>query len=194
MKLVKANAKDGAWLKDLEKEIWPTPPAPPPEKRDSVAPVPPLSEENRKWMQDLEKELWPKSHKNGVVSLKAYRFLTEGELEHLTSILESGSVVVEMICTNMFGGYGIRIYEHEPYPHVGPQFILCVIEDHLPLSDGRKARPGGHHKLDDEDHVPGSGSTRAWEYFSKYTHTKSMKAMCEHYKLNKPEERSYYDY
>lgn len=152
-----------------------------------------LPDEEREWLKKLEVDLWPKDHKNGVVSLEASRQLTLQEFKRLTRILKSGSVVVEMICTNMFGGYGICIYEHEPYPHTGAQYLACVIEDHMPPRNGI-VDPDRHGKLSEPGHVAGSGSTRAWNYFSKYTHTEEMKAWCKKYKLRKPEERYHYDY
>ena len=153
-----------------------------------------LLDADREWLQELEKDLWPKDHKNGVVSLEASRPLTVPEFKRLNQILKSGSVVVEMISTNMFGGYGIQIYEHEPYPHTGPLYLACVTEDHMPLRKGEVIRPGHHRKLDEKGHPSGSGSTRAWNYFSKYTHTKVMEGWCAKYKLHKPEKRYHYDY
>lgn len=167
-----------------------------------------LSEKDRDWLKQLDKDLWPPDHKNGVVSLEASRDLTHDEYERLTRILDEGNVVLEMICTNMFGGYGIRIYDHEPYPGTGAQYLACITEDHLPATKTRFERevtgkgkkikapsPSGRHKkLDEEGHVAGSGSNRAWNYFSKYTHTNQMRDFCKQYKLDAPQSRGHYDY
>lgn len=166
-----------------------------------------LSDKDRTWLKNLEKALWPPTHKNGPVSLEASRDLTNKEYETLTRILDEGNVVVEMICTNMFGGYGIQIYEHEPFPGTGAQYLACVTEDHLPAKKtrferdpvGRKTKatapsPGRHKKLEEEGHVAGTGSQRAWDYFTKYTHTDKMRAHCKQYKLEEPHSQGHYDY
>jgi hypothetical protein len=166
-----------------------------------------LSEVDRDWLKKLDSSLWPPDHKNGVVSLEASRDLTNEEYETLTRILDEGNVVVEMICTNMFGGYGIRVYEHESYPGVGLQYLCCVTEDHLPsehtrferdlLEEGKGGvlpKPSRYKKLEESGHVAGEGSTRAWNYFSRYTHTDKQREFCKKYKLGAPQPRSHYDY
>jgi hypothetical protein len=157
--------------------------------------VQPLPDTDRDWLKALEEALWPPKHKNGVVSLEASRKLSEEEYETLTRILEEDRVVVEMVSTNMFGGYGICLYEHEMYPHTGAQYLCCIIEGHLPATKTRYERevPSKGSK-GEPDRIPGSGSTRAWDYFAKYTHTPAMKAFCIKYRLKQPEARYNYDY
>lgn len=151
-----------------------------------------ISDDDRAWLTSLNDDLWPSGHKNGVVSLEPSRVLTESEFERMTALFEKKVVVLEMITTNMFGGYGVRVYEHAPYPGTGPMPLACFIEGHLPPARSRYDRdidkPAG------PDRRPGEGSTRAWRYFSAYTHTEEMRGFCKRYGLEAPHGRSHYDY
>jgi hypothetical protein len=152
-----------------------------------------LSEEDRVWLQNLNESLWPANHKakDSPVSVKAYRLLTHEELDQLTAILDKEVTVNEMVCTNMFGGYGMIVHAHELYPGTGAEELLYLTEGNLP--------PPSRFERDveafrEKDRVSGSGSTRAWNYFSKYTHSKKNRAWLKGYKLPAPQSRGHYDY
>lgn len=158
--------------------------------------VQPLSDDDRDWLKALDDKIWPETPGGGdFITLKAARPLKEDELTRLTRLLNEGNLVVEMFSTSMFGGYGVRLYEHEPYPHAGPVHLVSVIEGHIPPpSRYDREVPSKKSSKVDKDKIPGSGSTRAWKYFSKYTHTPKMTAYCAQYRLKKPQERNHYDY
>lgn len=153
-----------------------------------------LSDEDREWLKALNEKLWPPDHKNGVVSLEASRQLSNNEYERVTRLLDEENLVLEFISTNMFGGYGLRIYDHEPFPGTGAQYLGTLIEGHLPAKRTRFERDVLKPGKKAPDHTPGSGSQRAWDYFSKYTHTDKMKALCKQYKLEAPRGQGHYDY
>ena len=156
----------------------------------------PLPDEEREWLKALNESLWPKDRKNrSPVKLEAHRQLTHKEKERLFKILDTHLAVVEMFCTNMFGGYGINVYAHEQYPGTGPDFLLAITEDNLPPRS-RLSRIDGETEPAPEK-FPGCGRDDAWELFSKYTHTEQMKVWVNEYrrfKLNPPRDRSSYDY
>jgi len=154
----------------------------------------PLSDEDREWLKALNEKLWPPGHKNGVVSLEASRKLAPKEYERVTRILDEGNAILEFISTNMFGGYGVRFYDHEQFPGTGAEYLCCLIEGHLPAAKTRFERDVLKPGEQAPDRTPGSGSQRAWGYFSKYTHTDEMKALCKKYKLMEPKSQGYYDY
>ncbi len=143
-------------------------------------------EESRNFLIILHKSLWPDGHQNGVVSLEAFRKLSDDERVLLESVLKGSNFFYEMFCTNMFGGYGVRIYEHakEPFPGavIEPQHLLTLIENHL------------FDKMEEEDRLSGSGSSRGWDFFSQFTHTPEMKEFCRLYKRPLPRSRDSYDY
>ena len=152
-----------------------------------------LTDEERLWIKDLEKSLWPKDRKNpNPVKLEAHRQLTHDERDRVFKDIETFGLVVEMFSSNMFGGYGIAIYEHELYPHTGPQYLLAITEDNLPPPSRLERATGDSPKVAKK--VPGSGRDDAWELFSKFTHSDQMREWVDQYKLNKPRERDYYDY
>lgn len=155
-----------------------------------------ISDSDRDWLKALQKDLWPEEKPLPLlISLEAIRILTEEEYERLTRILDEKNLVVGMICTSMFGGYGVKLYEHEVYPHTGAQHLLSLTEDHLPPERTRFERDFSSEKATVSDRPGGGrGSNRAWLYFSRYTHTPEMMSYCKRYGLQIPFPRSYYDY
>jgi len=152
-----------------------------------------LPDAERDWLKSLQESLWPKDRKNGSpVKLEAHRQLTHEEKKRVFGLIETHGLVVEMFSSNMFGGYGIAVYDHEPYPHTGPQHLLTLTEDNLPWRS-RLSRIDGETKPG-PDKFPGCGRDDAWELFSKYTHSEQMRAWIKQYKLHAPRERSHYDY
>jgi hypothetical protein len=153
----------------------------------------PLPDEERTWLKELQESLWPETRKNNSpVKLEAHRQLKDEERDRVFKILDTHLLVVEMFSSNMFGGYGIAVYDHEPFPHAGPLHLLTLTEDNLPPWRTRFERIEGKESLPKK--VPGCGRDDAWELFSKYTHTPQMKEWIKQYKLNPPREQSYYDY
>lgn len=152
---------DLAWLKSLQSELWPPPPPgpyrPPYDRRSrSVDPF----------------------------KLEACRTLLPEELDRIFAAIPQHKLIAEMFMSGMFGGYGMRLYEHEPYPHTGAQFLVSIIEDHLP-------GPFGGEK---PKKPPGAGRPDAWEVFSRFTHTAQNQEWLKRYKLQPSRESTYYDY
>jgi len=94
------------------------------------------------WLRKLDRELWPKSKGQNPVK----QDLTREEFERVLACIAKYKLVAEMYSTNMFGGYGMRLYEHEPYP------------DHI-AGNVKEMSP----------RLPGCGRDDAWEIFSKFT-------------------------
>lgn len=136
-------------------------------------------------LRELQKELWPTPHGSGNgIKIKAKRPLTASEVKTIFNAIEQEKLLTEMFSANMFGGYGMDVYEHESYPGTGPVFLLRITEYDLPKElNSQLGKPSG-----------GSGSTDAWNLFSKYTHSAQNKEWLQMYKLPAPQERYHYDY
>jgi hypothetical protein len=156
-----------------------------------------LTAEERKWLTELNDELWPpltlEERRSGKhrIKLEAKRILQWTEFQKVMGIVETHRLLTSMFCTSMFGGYGMDVYEHEPFPGAGPLHVLRLIEDHLP--DPHRLQVGeGYDK-----HIrktPGVGRDDAWESFSKFTHSDRNTEWLKFYKMDPPRNRSHYDY
>ncbi|HVI42708.1 MAG TPA: hypothetical protein VM577_18925 [Anaerovoracaceae bacterium] len=124
------------------------------------------------FLRELQKDLSAK-----------FRQLSVAEVTMVLQAVEQNNLLTNMYSSHMFGGYGIEIFEQEPYPGTGPQLLLRFNEDHLPkdLCDGKRR-------------CQGCGKEDAWELFSKYTHADKNKKWLAMYKMPAPREQSYYDY
>lgn len=152
-----------------------------------------LNDEDRKWLTALDAELWPPKEKKGTtITLEAERPLTHVEFKRICTLIEDHGLLTSMFCTSMFGGYGMDVYEHEPFPGTGPTHLLRLVEDHMPvphpvlvIEEGydKHIRPGG-----------GVGRTDAWESFSRFTHSEQNAAWLKSYKMDPPQPRGHYDY
>lgn len=155
-----------------------------------------LTDEDRTWLQSLNAELWAKEHLETPeikhrIEIKARRPLTPAELERVEAIILGHSLMTDMFCIGMFGGYGMDVYEHEPAPDMGPIHLLRLVEGNMPdptpeqlaENPGKYSRPGG-----------GVGRDDAWECFSKHTHSERNVGWLKSYKRRPPEVRSRYDY
>ena len=158
---------DIAWLKKLQEDLWPPEPPPPPRARGNP-------------------------YAGMKIELDAKRTLTKKEFERVLGCIKKHKLVANMFSTSMFGGYGMKLYEHEPYPGTGAQFLVTIIEGHLPVPT-RYDRIAGNVKEKPKKH-PGCGREDAWKVFSKYTHTKQNRAWLKQYGLPEPHDQSYYDY
>jgi hypothetical protein len=147
-------------------------------------------EEDIEWLRALDADLWPPDHKNEIVALKASRMITKQELDRVLGSVEEHRLVTEMVMTNMFGGYGMRVYDNPAAPGVPLVPVLLLIEGHLPLNtrwsllDGQPAATK----------VPGSGRDEAWTLFSRYTHSEQNQAWLKLFGLKPSRSRSHYDY
>jgi hypothetical protein len=154
-----------------------------------------LTEEERAWLKAVHAELWPDQHikKNEVshrIKLTAHRPLTHVEFSRVLELIDARSLLTQMFSTSMFGGYGMHVYEHEPFPNTAPMLLLMLIEDHLPDPHRLAVAEG------DTRHIkrPGAGRDDAWESFSKFTHSERNIEWLKGYKMELPRDRSYYDY
>lgn len=136
-------------------------------------------------LKELNKSLFPTPQGGGNgIKLKAVRKLTAKEVQVIFEVIEHCNLLTSMFSANMFGGYGINVYDHESYPGTGPTHLLTITEFDLPPEMNAK----------DGQAAMGSGSEDAWNLFSKYTHSDQNRAWLKMYKMSEPQERYYYDY
>lgn len=156
-----------------------------------------LTDEERQWLVDLNGKLWPKEHTGtnpnikSRISMDALRTLTWEEFKEVERLVEQRTLLTSMICTGMFGGYGMDVYEHEVAPDLGPTLLVRLVEGHMPdphriqIAEGynKHIRPGG-----------GRGRQDAWEFFSKFTHSERNAGWLASYKMRAPRDQHHYDY
>jgi hypothetical protein len=160
-----------------------------------------LTDQDRAWLVALNEDLWPedetKRTKRTIV-LDASRKLLHEELDRICALIESAPLLTSMFSKGMFGGFGMLVYEHSAYPHVPPQQLLCLTEDHLPPPKGPSVYEhltGTAKPLPPEKKpAPGCGTDQGWEAFSKYTHSERNREWLKNYNMKAPQERHYYDY
>jgi hypothetical protein len=155
------------------------------------------SDDRLKWLRDLNSELWkeevsyvtsPRLKK--VVSLVVARPLTKQESDQVFACIEGDGLLTEMTSDSMFGGYCMLLYDHPPCFGVTPIKLFDLSERVLPPFD-RYDRLGGELPAEKK---PGCGTDRAWELFSRYTHSEKNRKWLEYYGMGPPRERGYYDY
>lgn len=146
-----------------------------------------LDDDTRAWMKALGKELPAASRWED-----AKRILTYEERDRIFATVESCNLLTSMFSKGMFGGFGISIYEHPVYPGAPPTRLLWLTEDNLP-PPSRFDRVGGK-QLKRTRPGPGCGFDDAWELFSKYTHSTRNHGWLVAYRMDLPQDRSYYDY
>jgi len=167
-----------------------------------------LSDADRQWLIALNLELWPEKDKRTKGEIlrdnifpeartapepKVPReMLTHEELERVLNLVQECKLLTSMFSSNMFGGYGMKVYEHEPFPGTGPVLLLAIAEDHLPPPTRLERAAGGARKP--KKKVPGCGRDDAWELFSPITHSDQNREWLKGYKMDPPRERGYYDY
>jgi len=164
--------EDRAWLKTLHLDLWPEP-------------------DRRTKGEKVRDHFFPESRKTPEPK-PPKELLTQEELDRILDLVREHKLLTSMFSSNMFGGYGMHVYEHEPYPGTGPSKLIAITEDHLPpptrleraVGDGEK-RPKKH---------PGCGRDDAWEMFSPFTHSEQNREWLKSYKMEPPRDRTYYDY
>lgn len=146
------------------------------------------------WVRALHDDLWPpdENPRKFRVALEASRTLSKDEWSRLLKVIEEERLVVQLIGTSMFGGYGIRLFEHPSFPGLPPEFVATIIEDHLPLPTRYE------HALGEVKPIPkkrsGQGRDDAWEVFSKMSLKPRNIEWLKEYGLELPQDRSHYDY
>ena len=152
------------------------------------------SDDPLKWLRDLDFELWTTENSFTMnmthKTHKVVRTLTKAELHRILACIEEECLLTEMCSDTMFGGYCMTVYDHPPCFGVPPIKTFDLSERLLPLFD-RYDRIGG--ELPPEKN-PGCGTDRAWELFSRYTHSEQNRKWLEYYGMEPPRERRYYDY
>lgn len=155
------------------------------------------SDDPLKWLRDLDSEVWkeevsyvtsPRLRK--VVSLVVSRPLTKQESGQVFACVKEEGLLTQMGSDSMFGGYCMSVFDHPPCYGVPPILAFRFSERILPPFD-RYDRLGG--ELPPEKN-PGCGTDRAWELFSRYTHSEQNRKWLEYYGMEPPRERGYYDY
>lgn len=156
--------------------------------------VTPLADDERAWLKELHAELWPEQakKKGPVIAIDALRPLTTLEFTRLSDLITTRGLVTSMFSSNMFGGYGMDVYEHEPFPGTGPVFLLRLVEDNHPDPHPLQISEEGYKK-----HIRrggGVGRDDAWESFSRFTHSKQNREWLTQYRMESPFDRGHYDY
>lgn len=167
-----------------------------------------LSDADRQWLLDLNLELWPKKDQRSKGEVlrdtifpeartapepKVPReMLTHEELERVLSLVRGCKLLTSMFSSSMFGGYGMSVFDHEPFPGTGPTFLLALSEEHLPPPTRLERAAGGTTRPSKK--TPGCGRDEAWKLFSPFTHSAQNREWLKSYKMDPPRERGYYDY
>lgn len=143
------------------------------------------------YFADIDKKLWPENYKSeSPVAMTATRKLSSKEWDDIKYAIGDYELMTNMFCANMFGGYGMYIYDEPKFPGVTPAVILTLVEDNLPEltrfeeMEGKVRTP----------RLPGCGSDFAWEEFSQFTHSAQNIEWLKYFKLEPPKSRSHYDY
>lgn len=154
------------------------------------------------WLKKLQEDLWPPKparkkrfdpYAGPEIKLEAKRTLMREELERVLACIEKHKLIAEMFSSNMFGGYGMSLYDHELYPGTGAQFLVAIIEDHMPVAT-RYDHISGNLPPEPTRRGQGCGREDAWKVFSKYTHSPENVEWLAKYKLQPSRYQSYYDY
>lgn len=158
------------------------------------------------WLRKLQNDLWPSKPKperslfnrrsdgdDITIKLEAKRTLTKEEFERVLGSIEKHKLIAEMFSTSMFGGYGMKLYDHELYPGTGAQFLVSLIEDHLPVAT-RYDHISGNLPEEPKRRGQGCGREDAWKVFSKFTHAEQNVEWLTKYRLQPSQYQSYYDY
>jgi hypothetical protein len=158
-----------------------------------------LTEEDRGWLKALNAELWPP--KDTVPSMvremdEAFGnpakprpagprlFVFREELGRIFQLVEGAPLVTEPFCSNMFGGIGVHLYEHEQYIGTGLEHILSIAEKQLPDLDVRTVYEhilGAHPKVRPKS--IGGCRDDAWEFFTKYAFAPKNLEWLKQYKI-----------
>ena len=155
------------------------------------------SDDRLKWLRDLNSEVWKEEvsyitspHPRKIVSLVVARPLTKQEADRVLACVEEEGLLTEMCSDSMFGGYRMILYDHPPCIGIPPIQVFHFSEKMLPPFD-RYDRLVGEKPPEKK---PGCGEDRAWELFSRYTHSEKNRKWLEYYGMGAPRERYYYDY
>lgn len=143
------------------------------------------------WLVGLHEELYRDEGQNRIQVVSSRR-LTNQEFARVLAAIEKHKLVAEMVCTSMFGAYGMRLYEHELYPGTGARELVLINEEQLPVPTRYEHMEGTAKPI--PERRSGCGRDDAWEVFSKYTHAEQNRVWLKQYKLQESKYRSYYDY
>lgn len=139
----------------------------------------------------IQDRLWPKDYKSeSPVALTATRKLTSDEWAHIKYAIGAHELMTNMFCANMFGGYGMNIYDEPRFVGFTPDIILTLVEDNLPELTRFEQLEGKTR----EKRTPGAGSDYAWEEFSQFTHCEQNLKWLKFFNLEPPKSRGHYDY
>jgi hypothetical protein len=88
-----------------------------------------LSNEDRTWLQVLNDKVHPKVEgwKRPVV-----QYMETSDFNRVVRLVEEHSLLTSMVCTGMFGGYGMEIFEEPSDPLLQPTLLFFLHEEHIP--------------------------------------------------------------
>jgi hypothetical protein len=172
-------------MKELQEDLWP-----PPDKRS------PMEQRLDGIIRKSKDPIW-KARKASLPPLpkKPRERLKNAEVVRLFTILADADLVIEPISHGMFGGVGLRVYEHEQFIGTGPEHLLTIVDKHLPET----STTSWHRKLLGESYagrqkLPGGVRDDAWDLCMKFAKKSQNVAWLKQYKLKAPRERVHYEY
>lgn len=140
-----------------------------------------MEETDLEWMRELHARL----------SDPDLEKLSKPEFERFLKAIHEYGLLTQMYSAKMFGGYGMRIFEHPIFPGLPPTKLLSITEDHIPAPTQYdhligEARPKHRER--------GCGRDDAWEIFSKFTHSEQNRQWLRRYGMTDSMSREQYDY
>lgn len=156
-----------------------------------------------KWLHELHAALWPPEpprprdrygRSSPRIKLEVGRELTKAEWKRVVQAIAENKLVAEMIGTNMFGGVGVRFYEHPRLPGDDHEHVLTLTQEHLPGPTRYDHLADRAEATDYREPTGGNCSRAAWDIFSEFTHTEDNRRWLKQYGLDEPRDPAYYDY
>jgi len=151
-----------------------------------------MEETDLEWMRELHARLWPKHGDNCSLDWKPEGELPQLDFDRVLKVIKTHRLLTQMFPSKMFGGYGMRIYEHPIFPGLPPTKLLSITEDHIPGPTQYDHLTGEAKPL--PKRKPGEGRTDAWETFSQFTHTEQNRRWLRGYGMTDSSPRADYDY
>ena len=148
------------------------------------------------WLRELNEDLWLRED-DGTFrpKHKVSRELAKAEWERVKQAIVEHKLVTEMVRTNMFGGVGVRVYQHPIMPGDDHEHVLTLTQEQLPgptrqdyLMDRDTEEP------DYRKPTKGSCSRAAYDIFAEFTHTEDNRRWLKDYGLKQPQDPGDYDY
>ena len=111
-----------------------------------------FSEEDVAWLKELHDRYYP--YEKGGFAKPVVQAYETAEFERVIHLIEEYDPPIEMVCTGMFGGYGMKSTMIRVIL-IKPEFLLLFHEEHIPSTHSPCADWWGHRTLAQE-------TSRSW--------------------------------